>query len=106
MIVSKLESARTFGKTRIEDPFSVVTSACALAATTPSATAKPQRPERKAFHFTVRIALLLSSRPNLLPHFSRSRFPPGAGALPSAPRKCAHTYSKTCHIVKEEPPEK
>src|SRR5260370_31496565 len=99
MIVSKVASARTFGKMRIEAPFSVVTSAYALAVTTPSATAKAQRPERNAFHFTIRIALLLSSRPNLLPHFTRSRLPPGTVPLSSASHQCSHTYSTTFHIV-------
>ena len=72
MMVSALPSARTLGKARIDAPLSVVTIAWALAATTPSATAKPQRPERKALHFTVRISLLLSSRPRPIPHSLRS----------------------------------
>src|SRR5262249_31760741 len=104
MMVSKESSVRTFGKTRIEAPFSVVTSACALGITAPSASAIPQRPERKASHFTVRIALLLSNRPNLLP------FAPLLGvsrrAAPGIPRKCAHTYSKTRRIVKDSGAEK
>ena len=96
---------RTFGKTRIEAPFSTVTSACAPPATTPRTSAVAHRPERNAFHFTVRIA---SSFPvdrtcSLTPP---APAPLWAGTLPMAPRKCAHTYSKNRHVVKEYPPGK
>src|SRR5579862_64517 len=56
MIVSVVEFTRTFGKMRIEAPFSIVTSACTPPATTPRTSALAHRPERNAFHFTIRIA--------------------------------------------------
>src|SRR5262245_21466643 len=58
MMVSRVPSAMTLGKNRIDDPFSTVTSARALAA----ATHKAQRAGKSAFPLTDRITLLLSSR--------------------------------------------
>src|SRR5215831_6603545 len=68
MIVSDEPLARTFGKARIDAPLSVETAPWAMEAIIPSATATPQSPERKAPYFSVRISLLLSSRPRLMPH--------------------------------------
>jgi hypothetical protein len=87
------------GNIKIDDPLSVVTSALALAAITPSATAKLQRPGRNAFHFTVPIALLLSNR--LIPHSSRSERPQTGDFPGEAPQKCGPTYSKYGYSVKE-----
>jgi hypothetical protein len=100
MVSPSVELARTFGKARIDAPLCVVTVAFAGLAIIPSATATPQSPERKAYRFSVRIALLLSRRPRLIPHslaletstsprFSRTRL-----------QKWRVTYSKFKRIVK------
>src|SRR6185369_5228285 len=97
MIVS--EVARTFGKARIDAPLVVVTMPWASVASSPKATAKPQSPERKALRFSVRISLLLSSRPSLFLATCLAATP-RPRALFSAAEKWRVTYSKFKRVVK------